>query len=446
MTMRPVVFAAWLLFPLAGLTRAEDPPRGSHPGSPHDVSLKDCFQIAIEQNAQLRAASTQFLASEGRVISLHAILYPKLQAQALTTPTTLFVQFQQTLYNRATLPQLRLSRLSREQAAINYRQSFDDVMFQVRQTFINALAAHAEVGLFQNYAEREEGALDSARQLFDSGKVQKNTVLGIQVKANLARRYQAEFELQSTQALLALSNVLGQSLPESTHLTGELLAAAPAELDAGKLTATALQNRQDLKLLESLQLSAEQQIEVDMQNAYPILGISSDSAYQAPAVGPLKAGGYDLERNYNEPSSERAAGDSQLPISLYATWRIFDGGELKGVKLAEKAQIASREVAIQELRHSISNEVNNAVATMITERDNLHTLNEQASEEELRRLADAEFESGRLRQLDKAYLEDDILQQQQQRITAKYRLSLAAAALDHALGDGLETSVARPRP
>ena len=70
----------------------------------------------------------------------------------------------------------------------------------------------------------------------------------------------------------------------------------------------------------------------------------------------------------------------------------------------------------------------------------------ELSEEELRHLAELEYEAGRLRQLDKAYLEDDILQQQQQRVTAKYRLSLAAAALDHALGDGLETSVARSRP
>ncbi len=68
------------------------------------------------------------------------------------------------------------------------------------------------------------------------------------------------------------------------------------------------------------------------------------------------------------------------------------------------------------------------------------------SEEELRHLADLEYQAGQMRQLDKVYLEDDILQQQQQRIGARYRMSLAAAALDHALGDGLETSVARTRP
>ena len=445
MTMKPIVFAAWFLFPLAGLTHATEPLPGRPPDSPHDISLRQCLQIAVEHNAQLRAASTQFLTTEGQVISLHAILYPQLQAQALTTPATFFVQFQQTLYNRATFPQLRISRLSEEQVRINYRQTFDDVMFQVQLAFINALAARAEVELFRNYADRQVTALTSAQQLFQAGQVQKNTVLSIEVKANLARRNQSLFELQYTQALLALDTLLGQELPESTHLAGELLAEAPSQLDAGKLTTEALQNRQDLKLLESMQLSAEQQIEVDLQNAYPIAGLSASGAFQAPAFGPI-SGGYDLERNYNEPATQRQAGNSQLAAGFYVTWQIFDGGSLKGVKMSDNAQIASRDVALEELRQSIAEEVNSAVATMIVARDNLRALNGLASEEELRHLADLEFEAGRLRQLDKAYLEDDILQQQQQRLDAKYRLSLSTAALDHALGDGLQTSVAQSRP
>jgi len=439
-------FAAGWLFLLCGPLCATGTLPATRPDPPRDISLEDCLRIAIEHNPQLRAASTQFLAAEGQVIILHAILYPKLQAQALTTPTTLFVQFQQTLYNRATFPQLRISRLTEEQARINYRQTFEDVAFQVRQAFINALAARAEGELFQDYAAREGEALNSAQQLFAAGHVEKNTVLGIQVKAELAKRYRAGFDLQSTQALLALSTVLGQELPPSTHLTGELLRTAPSQLDAAQLTDTALQNRQDLKLLESMQLSAEQQIEVDLQNAYPIAGISSYSAFQAPAFGPINAGGYDLERNYNEPSTERAAGDSQLPFSFYVTWQVFDGGNLRGVKMSDKAQIASRDVALQELRHSISDQVNSAVATIDLERDNLRALEGQASGGELRHLADLEYEAGRLRQLDKAYLEDDILQAQLQRVVTEYRLSLAAASLDHALGDGLETSVARSRP
>ena len=444
--MKPVVFAAWLVFPLAGLTRGTEPPPASPPASPRDVSLAQCLQIAVAHNAQLRLASMQFLATEGRVISLHAILFPTLQAQGLTTPPTLFVQFQQTLYNRAIFPQLRISRLSREQVRLNYRQAFDDVMFQVRQSFINVLAARAQVDLYRNYADRQAKAMDSAQQLFEAGEVQKNTVFSIQVKANLARHSQADAQLQYTRALLALDTVLGQDLPPSVHLTGELLVDTAAKLDAGALTAEALKNRQDLQSLESVQMSAEQQVRVDLQNAYPIVGISSNSAFQAPAIGPISGGGYDLEQNYDEPSTERQSGSSQLPISFYATWQILDGGNMKGIRMSDEAQIASRDVALQELRHAISEEINSSVATILIERDNLRTLNGQASEAELRHLADVEFEAGRMRQLDKAYLEDDILQQQQQRLTAEYRLSLAAAALDHALGDDLETAVARPRP
>jgi outer membrane protein TolC len=444
--MRTLLFAAWLFCFLSVASRGAGSPVGVGADSPQDVSLTQCLQIAIDHNPQLRIASTQFLATEGKVIILHAILYPKLQAQGLTTPTTLFVQFQQTLYNRATFPQLRLSRLSEEQARINYRQVLNDVVFQVRQAFINILGARTQVELLAKYAERQAAAVTSAQQLFDAGQVQKNTVQGIQVKANLAKRSQSESELQYIQAVLALDTLLGQDLPSSAHFTGELLADAPSNLDAGGLTATALENRPDLKLLENMQLSAQQQIQIDLQNAYPVAGLSSDSAFQAPAFGPIKAGNYDLERNYNEPATERQTGDSQLPVSLYATWQIFDGGSLLGVRKSENAQIASREVALQELRHSIAEEINSAVATIILERDNLQALKGQASEQELRHLADLEYEAGRLSQLDEAYLEDDILQQQQLRFASRFRLSLAAAALDHALGHGLETTVAKSSP
>ncbi len=45
--------------------------------------------------------------------------------------------------------------------------------------------------------------------------------------------------------------------------------------------------------------------------------------------------------------------------------------------------------------------------------------------------------AGRVRLLDKVNLESDIMQQRQLRLASQIRLSLALAALDHALGRGL---------
>lgn len=436
--MKPAAFWAFLFFLPAPWAFGSNAPSSSASDSSQKVSLQQCLQIAFEDNPDLRTASTQFLATEGRVIKLHAILYPTLNTQAISTPTTFYVQFHQTLYSHATFPQLRLSRLSENQVFINYEQVVNDVVFQVRQAFTLALGARARAELLQNYADRETMAVTSTRQLFEAGKIEKSAVLSIQVKSNLAEQKRDGAELEATQARLALDNLLGRELAKNARLVGDFIQDAPSQLDVGKLTAEALRNRPDLKLLESLQLSSGQQIEIDQKNAYPIVGISSDSAIQPPAIGPT--GNYDLERNYDEPNIQRQEGNTQLPVSLYATWRIFDGGNLEGVKISDQAQLASHEVALMQLKQSIPAEVAAAVTVITLEQDTLRMMNVEASPEELRHSFELDYEAGRVRQLDRVNLESAILQQQQLRLNSEVRLSLATAALDHALGRGLQTS------
>jgi len=425
-------FALVFLLSVVGIHGGDAPVSGSL----QKMSLEQCLQIALEHNPDLRTASTQFLAARGQVIKLHAILYPTVNAQVISTPLTFYVQIQQTLYSRATFPQLRLSQLTQNQAFINYNQVLSDVVFQIRQAFTTAQGALRRSELLREYADRQATAMTSAQQLFDAGKIEKSVVLSIQVKGNLARQRRDAAELNYTQAKLALGNLLGEELPRNIRLVGDFVKEAPAKLDMNELTADALKNRSDLKLLESLQLSSEQQIEIHQKNAYPTVGISSNGAMQPPSFGPT--GSFDLERNYNEPNVQRQPGNAQLPLSLYFSWQIFDGGSLEGVKISDQAQLASREVALSQLKQSIPGEIAAAVTVITSECDTLHLLDEQVSSEEMRHSAELDYEAGRVRQLDKVNLEDSILQQQL-RLDAEIRLNLALAALDHALGRGLET-------
>jgi len=406
------------------------------PPTPTTYSLNDCLKIAVDHNPDLRVASTQFLKAKGQVIQLHAILYPTLQAQGLTTPLEFFVQFNQVLYNHATFPQLRLSRLTTEQAVINYRQVLDDIVFQVRQAFTNVLAARDQAEIYRKFSEEKFKAVTSAHLLYDAGQIQKSVVTNIQVQADVSKVTLANDELSYTQAKLVLENLLGQSLPDSAHFTGDYSTNVPADLDTGALIGVALRDREDLKLLQSQRLSSDQQIQIDMQNAYPIVGISSNSTIQPPALAFASA--FNAEANYNEPSTVVAAGQTQLPLSFYATWIFFDGGLLRGKKMSDKAVIASQDVALTQLKQSITGEVSGAVSRILTQRKSLKAMDDQPNPDELRRLAEASYQAGELRQLDKVNLENDILNQELLHLTSQYQLSLAAAALDHALGHGLK--------
>ena len=413
--------------------------------TPKTYSLKDCLQIAADHNPEIRLAGTQFLSAQGKVIQLHAILYPTANVQALTTPLDIYVQLNQVIYSEATFPQLRLGRLTQEQAVINYRQTLNDVVFQVRQAFINVIATRDRVEIIQKFMEGKLKAIQSAQALYDAGQLQKSVVTNVTVQAGLLKKLLADDQVAYVQAKLFLENLLGQALPENARFTGDFTATIPNNLDAGQLMAVALRDREDLKLLESQQLSEEQQIRIDMKSAYPIIGASSNSTIQPPALA--FANDLNPNANYNEPQTVVAAGQTQLPLSLYFTWVIFDGGLTRGVKMSDEANLASRDVAISALKQSITGEIGDAVSRIITQRESLKTMGEQPKPEDLRKLADASFQAGDLRQLDMVNLENDILQQELLNLTSQYQLCQAAATLDHALGHGLKIiQAAAPQP
>jgi len=435
LTFGLLVFLASFIAPcLAAPTPAET--------TPITYSLNDCLKLAIDNNPEMRAASSVFLAAKGQVIQLHAILYPTVGAFAQTTPLIFYVQINQVIYSHATFPQLRAARLTTDQAYINYRQTLDSVVFQVRQAFTNVVAAQERVELFQKFTDEKTEAVKVAQQLFDAGKIQKSVVKNIEVQANISQQRQINFELNITQAKLFLENLVGQKFPTSARFKGDLSINLPAELNSGALVGEALRDREDLKLLESQQLTAEQKVQIDMKRAYPIIGFSSNSTIQPPALA--FASDFNPTANYNEPSTVVAAGQTQLPLSLYANWVFFDGGLTRGKKMSNEANIATRDVAIEQLKEAIANEVTSAVSRINTQRSSLKAMGEEPKTDEIRRLAQSGYEAGELRQLDKVNLENDLLAEQLLRLSSEYELCIAAAALDHALGHSLK--IARSAP
>jgi outer membrane protein TolC len=416
---------------------------GADPSStPPSYTLNDCLKIAIDHNQDMRTASEQFIAAKGTVMQLRSILYPTLDAQAYTTPFTFYVQFQQLIYTHATFPSIRLGRLTTDQAFINYRQTLVDTVFRVRQDFTNLLAARMQVDIVQKFADEKLNAVKVTQQLFDAGQVQKSVVANVQVQANLAQQAVANDKLAYTQAKLLLETDLGQKLPESAQFVGDFSVKLPENLDTGALINQALNDREDLKLLESQKLSEQQQILIDTENAYPFVGFSSNSTINPPELAFAKD--FNAEANYNQPSTIAAAGQTQLPLSLYATWTIYDGGLARGIKKTDQAVVATTEVAISQMKASIPGEVGGAVSRIETQRKSLQAMDAQPKPEELRKLSEAAFQAGELRQLDKVNLENDILSQEVLHLTAQYQLCLAAAALDHALGHGLKIVQSSP--
>jgi len=399
---------------------------------PRKLTLMKCLEIAAQSNPALLQATTGFTDADGQSIRLHAILYPRVQAEALAVPPTIYIQVDQFLYNRAIEPQLELSRLTRDQAVLNYQQALIEVVFHVRQNFAIALAQQGVVDVLQRNLDHYQSMITSAQQLFDAGKIQQSELLHLQVRDNLALQQLETTRSSYHQALLQLEMLLGRKLGDVTQLEGALGEEAIPELDIKKLTAQALQNRPDLQMLESQKMAEGQKITISTQALYPTIGFSSNSAFSLPF--PVGIGGYDVNRNFDEIGAQRPNGDSQIPLSIYFVWTFFDGGRSWGLKQSGEAQIASQDEALTALKNSIPGAIEQAVDTLQNAERSLKALAAAPTAEQLRANADLDFNSGRIHLLDKSLIEDSILQQEEGNLNARLRVSLTMAALDHALG------------
>lgn len=395
------------------------------------LDWKQSVEWALLSNPEIREASTGYLDAEGRAVGLRAILYPQAQAQVLTIPLVVYVKVEHALYDRARAPRLELAGLAREQAEANFRMVVTEVVYQTRVSFLTALAAGKSCALREEYLQECRRALKSAGALFDAGKIKKSDVTRLQVREELARDQLLQAQSARRQALSGLERTLGRKLDDATVVVGELGAEKVPDTDVSPLVALAFANRADWKLLKTAQVAAREKLVLSTQPLFPRVTVGAEGAIQIYSAG---VGDFDLNRNDNEPGAQRAAGNSQVAGNVRLAWTFYDGGRSKGQKLAAGAELAERARALVALERAIPGEVASAVEGLERARSGLAELALSPKTEDLRSMAELDWNAGKMRFLDRCLLEDTIMAQQLKVLDVSYNFSLYAAALDHSLG------------
>jgi len=396
------------------------------------LTLQECLVIATRLNPDLLRASTGFTDAEGKAIQLRSVLYPQIGAVVVSTPPTIYAQIEQVLYDRAIDPRLKLSRLAFKEADTNYRQVLTKVVYQTRQAFIVALARQESVLLQERYQDFYKGILPRAGQLFEAGRIQKVEISRMEVKANLVRQKLLDARSSQHQALLGLEILLGQKLPDDLRLKGELGKEVLPALDMDNLIVEAFLNRADYQALKTARLSQNQQIVLSTEAIYPRLAFGSKSTIQPGALS--FAQDYDVNRNDNEPNIQRAAGNTQVPLSFYMNWTFFDGGASAGSKQSAEASLASQTEALEAMERFIPNEIREAVETLDFTQKTLNALILSPDPQKQRETYDLDYQAGKIRLLDQSLMEDSIFMQEQKILEVRLHFSLSAAALDRSLG------------
>ena len=135
---------------------------------------------------------------------------PASTRRRVSTPLTLYVQIQETFYSRATLPQLRLSRLTHDQALPQLpagagRRCLPGAPGLHQRSWARARRSP----LSRDLIDRRNAAVKTAQQLFNAGRLQRSDVLPLQVLASLAQQNSSLATLTDQQSTLALSHRSG---------------------------------------------------------------------------------------------------------------------------------------------------------------------------------------------------------------------------------------------
>jgi outer membrane protein TolC len=396
------------------------------------MSLEDCLKVMVLSNPEIRLGTAGFQNAEGKTLGFRSILWPSAKVQGISTPPTFFIEVEQVLYDRSVMPRLELGRLTEAQARVTYQAAVARAFFQTRQWFAVVLARQKTIALLETYLERSGADLATARSLFEAGKLQQSDVSRLSVKINRIRLQLQEEKSLRQSALLELSRHVGRELPVATVLQGSLGEEVFPDAEAKVLVRHALEHRADYLHLRGLERESEQQILLSTRELYPRLSAGTKSTVQALSLG--GSADLDISRNDSEPGAQRAGGNTQIPLSLYLSWTFFDGQRSQGLQTSEQARLVSHQVAREALERAIPGEISSTLAGLRGARENLETLIVGSASEQLRSVADLDYQAGRIRLSDKSEAEDLVLKRELEIIEARLSYSLQSAVLDFSLG------------
>lgn len=312
------------------------------------------------------------------------------------------------------------------QSAVQAQADWQDLYYQVRRTYLAALARQGDFALAGQQLELARQQLHQAEVRFSVGKAPRGDILSAQLPVS-----EAELTVQKKQAAYLksqqeLNNLLGlplttplkleppklpdQSLPNLDACVGEALAQRPA------LVALNHQLEASLKGIEAAERDNSPTINF-------LLGAAAVSQGNQILTGPQYRGGFEVN------------------------WYFLDGG--KAEHLTEQARaVRDRNLAlIQDKRRTVELEVRDAY------RD-LQVGVEAHRSEQLRviqardalRIAQAQYKAGMVNTYPVRQAQTDLYEAQQAEVQAYYDYFLALAKLDLACGRSGGTKVDAPMP
>jgi outer membrane protein TolC len=418
------------------------------------LSLADCLNIALKQNATILKAQNDLDAQYGVVVQTRAVVLPQLQATGQykdtdrnaienfpgipSTPDQNWnagLQIVQSIYQGGKLTAaVRAAKVTKEQALAQYQATLADTLLAVRLAYYDILLAAEQITVNEASVNLLQKELDDQQSRYDAGTVPHFNVLRAKVSVANARPPLIQAQNNYRIAKNNLSNLLGYNLPREVwdniplNLT-DTLDAVPYQINLSDALQEALAKRPELVALRKTE---------ELQK----LNITNAKAGYKPNLQLFA--GYNWFNAQFTPPVEIDHDINGWNAGAQVSWDIFDGMLTHGKVVQAKALYEKSKTAVDEEARNIELEVRTTYSDFLEAQEVLESQKTvQAEAEESLREANARADAGTGTQLDVLDAENSLTQARSTQVQALHDYDAARARFERAIG---KTIIQKPAP
>ena len=420
------------------------------------LSLTDCLNIALSQNATILKAKNDLDAQYGVVVQTRAVALPQVQATGQykdTDPNAIEsfpgfnqphqnwnagVQIVQSIYEGGKMvAALRAASVTKQQALAQYQTVIADTLLGARVAYYDVLLAAQQITVHEASVNLLQKELEDQQRRYDAGTVPHFNVLRAEVA--VANERPALIQARNNYRITKnnLSNLLGYNLPREIwediplNLT-DMLAAAPYQVDLPAAIQQALARRTEL-------VAVRKTAELQRLNV-----VNAKAGYK-PTVQVFAGYGW-----YNAQFTPPVELDHDIRgwnAGGQLSWDIFDGMLTRGKVVQAKALYEKSRTDVDDKGRQIELEVRTAYSDFIEAREVLESQQKvQEQADEALREARARADAGTSTQLDVLDAETSLTQARTTQIQALRDYAVARARLERAIGEDMIQKPAPSKP
>lgn len=272
------------------------------------LDLLQTYQLALEQDARIRAAAAERLADREAAPQARADLLPAIQANAekshvrqdstsnFTDGVTHFdedgygISGRQPLFNWGRWVSYQQAQLQADRADTAYSIAQQDLILRVAERYLNVLNAQASLEVAQAEHTALERQLDQVKQRFEVGLIPITDVHDAQARFDLAYAtlIAAEDALSSSQE--ALHEIIQRRGDALARLATNIPLMPPQPNDIDSWVKTATEDNLNLLLARSDVTIAKQGISLQRAAHLPTLDLVGSHTYRDSGSGNLGSG------------------------------------------------------------------------------------------------------------------------------------------------------------